>query len=259
MIGLLFFITAILYASVGFGGGSTYSALLMFTGTDYRLVPLIALSCNIIVVSGGVWHFAKSGAFSIKDTLPWVAVSVPMAWVGGYIPVSKTVFMGVLGTTLFISAIKMLFFERHPPTATYTQHAHNNRLLPFCVGGALGFVAGITGIGGGIFLAPILHHIRWATAKCIAGMCSMFIWVNSVAGLMGQLTKAHSQWGREQTDTWEILIPYVWVLPAVLIGGQIGAWLGASRIDVRWVKTITAILILYISVRLLYTFVSLLL
>ncbi len=251
MIGFLFFITAVMYASVGFGGGSTYNALLILMGTEYRVVPLVALICNIIVVSGGVWHFSKSGALSIKDTLPWIVFSVPMAWVGGYIPLSEMVFTGILGITLFLSAIKMLFFEAQNHTQTHNKNPLKNRMIPFFVGGGLGFVAGITGIGGGIFLAPVLYHIRWASAKCIAGMCSIFIWVNSIAGLTGQLMKVQNT-----PDIWHIFIPYIWVLPIVGVGGQIGAWLGASQISKKGVKTLTGILILYVSIRLLYVFAS---
>lgn len=249
VLAFLFFITALIYACVGFGGGSTYNALLILNETEYRIIPFIALTCNIIVVSSGVWHFSRHKHIKIEQILPWIILSIPAAWIGGYIKVPESVFIGVLGSALLLSGIKMLWLEKE----VFSLPSQNRSALvgspfiPPVVGASLGFLAGMTGIGGGIFLAPILHLLRWSDPKNIAGTCSLFILVNSLFGLIGQSMKL---------DTFRLLqsavSSYWMVLPAVLIGGQIGSWLGASQINVRVVKNLTALLILYIAVRLLY-------
>ena len=107
-----FLITALLYASVGFGGGSTYNALLVLSGADYRVMPLIALVCNVIVVCGGIWRFARTGDLSARRLLPFLAASVPAAWIGGRTPISETFFVGLLGGALLLSGIRLTFLKR---------------------------------------------------------------------------------------------------------------------------------------------------
>ena len=104
----LFFLVAIAYASVGFGGGSTYNALLILSGMDYRLVPAIALSCNVLVVTGGIYHYSRAGSLSVGQLLPFIVLSVPMAWLGGGLLVSEQVFIGLLGLCLLLAAMQML-------------------------------------------------------------------------------------------------------------------------------------------------------
>lgn len=253
VLAFLFFMTALLYACIGFGGGSTYNALLVLNETEYRIIPLIALTCNIIVVSGGVWHFSRHKHIKIVQILPWVILSIPAAWLGGYIKIPETVFIGVLGCALLLSGIKMLWPEKE----AFSLRSQNRSalagspLIPPVIGASLGFLAGMTGIGGGIFLAPVLHLLRWSEPKNIAGICSLFILVNSLSGLIGQGMKLGS------TGLLASAVGSYWyLLPAVLIGGQIGSWLGSSRINVGAVKNLTALLILYVAVRLLWRFVG---
>lgn len=250
LLGTFFFATALIYACVGFGGGSTYNALLVLNDTDYRIIPLIALSCNIIVVSGGVWFFSKAGHINIKKILPWLLFSVPAAWIGGFIDIPEAVFIGLLGGALLMAGIRMLWPEKttisiqeeHPPKFIYAP------FTPSVIGGSLGLLAGLTGIGGGIFLAPILHLLRWGDPKNIAGTCSLFILVNSLSGLIGQTMKLN------EMDILSSISSYWILFPSVLIGGQIGSWLGSTKLDVVAVKKVTALLILYVSARLLYRF-----
>lgn len=248
LLALLFFVTALLYACAGFGGGSTYNALLVLAETDYRLLPFIALSCNIIVVSGGVWHFSKRGHLRIREVLPWIAFSVPAAFIGGYIPVSETVFTGLLGTALLLSGLRMLWPETAHPRPDIIKHRAGFAFMPSFLGGALGLLAGLTGIGGGIFLAPVLHFLRWGNPKNIAGICSLFILVNSVAGLIGHTARLG------QMQILGSVFDYWMLFPAVLAGGQLGSWLSSSKIDVKIVKKLTAVLILYVAARLLLRF-----
>lgn len=248
---LAFFFTAFLYAGVGFGGGSTYNAILVLTDTDYRIIPLIALTCNIVVVAGGVWHFHRKGHLQIDRILPWIVFSVPASFMGGLIPISKVYFTGLLGLALFLSGVKLLWPDKvklMPAAVARAEQNANQKFVPPVLGTGLGFLAGLTGIGGGIFLAPILHFLNWGNAKQIAGGCSLFILVNSLAGIAGQLFKLSG------TDVLLLAVPYAMLLPAVLVGGQIGSWLGAGHINMVWVKKMTAILILYVAFRLLMKF-----
>lgn len=244
-----FFVTAILYASVGFGGGSTYNALLVLGDVDYRILPSIALFCNLIVVSGGVWKFARVGYVDLRRMAPWVITSVPAAWVGGSLHISEKLFVGLLGFSLLVAAVRMLWSKKkkqQPAKAIINQY----RFLPPVIGVVLGLLAGLVGIGGGIFLAPILYFMRWDSEKKIAATCSVFILVNSVSGLIGQVMKLNDM---EQVGE----ISVYWLLfPAVLVGGQIGSTMGAKYLNPKALSLMTALLILYVSLRLLLRWAS---
>ena len=254
MIILLFFITAVIYACIGFGGGSTYNALLILGNVDYRIIPIVALVCNIIVVSGNIVHFFNARYDTMKKTFAWIILSIPMAWLGGYIAISERVFTGVLGVVLLVSSVQMLWGDRLKIIQNYTPvlSSHKMVFLPYITGGILGLIAGMTGIGGGIFLAPVMHMIKWDTPKSIAGTCSVFILVNSLAGLLGQFMKTSS----DKTMLWDHLSPYIWLFPAVFIGGQLGARMSTRYLSERWIKSITGLLILYVAIRLLYTHIG---
>lgn len=238
-----FFITAILYAAVGFGGGSTYNALLVLAEIDYRILPSIALVCNLIVVSGGTYRFARAGHVDLKCVLPWIIASVPAAWLGGYMDISETMFVGLLGFSLFVAGMRMLWAKEYNQKLFIKQY----RFVPLVFGSGLGLLAGMVGIGGGVFLAPILYLLHWDTPKKIAATCSIFILVNSAAGLVGQLAKLSDM---EQA----ISIENYWMLFfAVFIGGQIGSYVGAKRLNPNILRFMTALLILYVAVRLIWS------
>lgn len=236
-----FFITAILYAAVGFGGGSTYNALLVLADVDYKLIPVIALICNLIVVSGGVYYFYRSGHVDFKRIIPWMVTSVPAAWLGGHLNISETLFIGLLGFSLLLAGIRMVLSGKKITKIKFEQY----KFIPFIFGGVLGAFAGLVGIGGGIFLAPILYLLRWDSSKKIAATCSVFILVNSLSGLIGQ--------GMKLSDTAIVSdITAYWLLfPAVFVGGQIGSHMGLKILDPRVVRLMTAALILYVSLRLI--------
>lgn len=249
---IAFSATALLYACVGFGGGSTYNALLVLAGTDYRIIPLISLLCNIVVVSGGVWHFGRKGYIKISRVLPWILFSTPASFLGGMIPLQEHVFTGLLGLALLLSGIRMLWPEKRDFSALGASSSlSESKFIPPVVGTVLGLLAGLTGIGGGIFLAPVLHFLNWGNAKLIAGLCSLFIFVNSMGGLVGQALKLDSM------ESFSLIQPYWILFPAVLLGGQIGAWLGSARMNASLVKKITALVILYVAIRLLFRFTGL--
>lgn len=244
MIGLaaLFFGTAILYSSVGFGGGSTYTALLVLNGVDYRAIPAISLVCNILVVSAGSWRFWRSGHVEWKRIWPLLLLSVPMAWLGGTIALAEREFVGILSLALAAAGIAMLFQPEAEAAAAGVDRPAT--WLEPLVGGGLGFLAGMVGIGGGIFLAPILHLLRWGGAKAIAGTCAIFILVNSVAGLAGQLGKP------DGVDRVDMLANHWLLFPAVVVGGLIGSNLGSGRLRPVHLRVATALLVLYVAVRL---------
>jgi uncharacterized membrane protein YfcA len=242
----LFLIIAALYASVGFGGGSSYTAVLMITDTDFRLVPVISLICNLIVVSGGTIYFARAGLLRANIVLPFTVLSVPMAWLGGITPIDKGSFTLVLSLVLLGSAVAMLINRPVDPIETRSVSTKQLWMLGLTAGSALGYIAGLVGIGGGIFLAPALHLIRLAPAGVIAAAASFFILVNSCAGLIGQWSKLGALEIRSDLNA------YLWLFPAVLIGGQLGSRAGIHVFSPRTVRRITAVLVFIVGGRLLF-------
>lgn len=240
-----FFLTALLYASVGFGGGSTYTALLVFVGTDYRVLPVVALACNIIVVTGGSIRFARAGLVPWRKVLPLVAVSVPMAFLGGLTPIREAAFLLLLGVSL-LAAGALLVLQRPPRTG---ETARPRPIVDGALGGAVGYLSGLVGIGGGIFLSPIQHLMRWAGPRQIAATASVFILVNSIAGLAGQLTKLGTAGAANLIAWWPLFV-------AVLIGGQIGSHAGIRLFTEPLVRRATGLLILAIAIQLLWKTLS---
>ena len=239
---VLFILIAALYASVGFGGGSSYSALLALFGVNYLLIPIISLACNILVVSGNTVRYSRAGAYNWGEIWPFLILSIPCAWLGGRISIPEHIFTGLLALALFIAGLILLFghnLDKDRPT-------HNAPALNAAIGAGLGFVSGLVGIGGGIFLAPILHLINWGKPKHIAALCSLFILVNSVAGLGGQMVKFLSAY------TVSDLFPYLPLALAVLTGGYIGNRLGLNVFSQNTVNKLTAVLILFVASRLLW-------
>jgi uncharacterized protein len=236
-----FFLTALLYASVGFGGGSTYIALLVLAGVSAQLVPVVAPLCNIVVVTGGTIRFARAGLVPWRRVLPLVIVSAPLAYLGGLTPIKQTTFIAILGASLFVAGLLLLF--QRPRAAKTTRKT--TTVGDAALGGAVGYLSGLVGIGGGIFLSPLQHLMRWSAPRQIAATASVFILVNSVAGLAGQLTKLGTSGLASLVDFWPLLV-------AVLIGGQIGTHAGIKLFSEPAVRRATGVLILYVSGQLLW-------
>jgi uncharacterized protein len=247
MFGLIsgFFGTALLYASVGFAGGSTYNALLVLAGVDQKIFPIIALVCNLIVATGGSIRFAKAGLVPWRRLWPLLAVSVPAALIGGALPVPKPVFVALLAGSLLMAGV-LLLVQREPREviAKSTRYA----ILGPVIAAPLGLLAGIVGIGGGIFLAPVLHLIGWDKTKRVAASASVFILVNSLAGLAGQLSKIVGG----GVAALEPVAAYWPLAVAVLVGGQIGSRAGVQLLPPLWLRRLTALLILYVAIRLMW-------
>jgi uncharacterized membrane protein YfcA len=243
-----FFVTALLYASVGFGGGSTYNALLALAGVDYRLLPAVALTCNILVVIGGTWRFHKAELLPWRRALPLVVISAPFAWLGGLTPIKETLFLSLLAGSLFVAGVALLLQKDRADAETVPDRKAT--IADLLTGAGVGYLAGLVGIGGGIFLAPYLHITRWAGAKQIAATASLFILVNSVAGLGGQLLKLGS------TGALPDVAAYWPLALAVIIGGQIGSFAGTKVLSPTLVKRATAVLILYVAGQLVWKLVG---
>jgi len=185
---LLFFLVAFLYSIVGFGGGSSYLAILVLAGLTYQTIPPIALLCNLIVVTGGFIHFYRAGHFNLNRVLPFVITSIPMAYWGGRMLINEKVFSLLLGFSLLAVAVR-LFLPDISNDEARQMSGKQEWLVGLPVGALLGFLAGVLGIGGGIFLSPLLLLMRWVNVKQAAAAASFFILVNSIAGLAGQATK----------------------------------------------------------------------
>ena len=242
LLAIFFFVTAILYSSVGFGGGSTYLALLLIWGIPYFIFPVIALSCNILVVSGNCFNYIRAGNLNFKLLIPYLIGSIPLAFIGGSLPIEKRLFEILLFLVLSAAGILLLLNFK-----SYDDKEENYRKIPIpvsiLIGGVLGFISGIVGIGGGIFLSPILFLIRAGRPKHIVTTASLFILINSVSGIIGQLTK-----NSVLTE-----IPNYWyLLVAVLIGGQIGNFLNLKVFPTRILVLITSCLVLFVAIRMAY-------
>ena len=242
LLAILFLATAILYSSVGFGGGSTYLALLLIWGVPYFIFPVIALSCNILVVSGNCFNYIRAGNLNFKLLLPYLIGSIPLAFIGGSLPIEKRLFEILLFLVLSAAGILLLLNFK-----SYDDKEENYRKIPIpvsiLIGGVLGFISGIVGIGGGIFLSPILFLIRAGRPKHIVTTASLFILINSVSGIIGQLTK-----NSVLTE-----IPNYWyLLVAVLIGGQIGNFLNLKVFPTRILALVTSCLVLFVAIRMAY-------
>ena len=239
LLAILFLVTAALYSSVGFGGGSTYLALLLIWGIPYFVFPVIALSCNIIVVSGNCFNYIRAGNLNFRLLYPYLIGSIPLAYVGGSLPLGKQLFEILLFIVLLVAGILLLFSFK-----SYNDEDKSYRKIPIfisaLIGGLLGFISGIVGIGGGIFLSPVLFLIKAGRPKHIATIASLFILINSISGLIGQLTKNLVL--MEVQNYWYLLV-------IVFIGGQIGNFLNLKIFPARILALVTALLVLFVSVR----------
>ena len=242
ILSILFFVTAILYASVGFGGGSTYLALLLLWGVPYFIFPVVALTCNIIVVSGNCFNYIRAGNLNLKLLIPYLIGSIPLAFIGGSLPIEKEFFEILLFLVLTIAGVLLLFKFN-----SYDDKIEIFRKIPILVsiliGGILGFVSGVAGVGGGIFLSPILFLLKAGKPKHIVTTASLFILINSLSGIFGQLTKNAVL--NEIQNYWFLFL-------AVLIGGQIGNFLNLKIFPTRILALITAGLVLFVAARMAY-------
>lgn len=239
---IAFFIIATVYSSVGFGGGSSYLALMALMGVAPGIMRPSALLCNIVVVVGGTYIFGKAGYLDVRKSWPFIVASVPFAFLGGYWKIGEDAFFLLLGFTLVLASVALWIQPNDG-----SRKLSDNTFLNAGVSAGVGLLSGLVSIGGGIFLSPILHLSKWDTARKISALASVFILANSISGLAGQFT-------RNATIDWQFVLP---LLGAVLIGGQIGSRLGANKFNPLYIRRITALLILLAGINILKDHLSL--
>lgn len=234
---LIFFIIALFYSSVGFGGGSSYLAIMSLFLTDFYEIRSTALILNICVVTIGTIIFIRNKVFDFKLFWPFLVSSIPLAYFGAQLKLSQEVFFLILGSALILSGVAMILRYINAKLESHEFSLAKKLSL----GGSVGFLAGVSGIGGGIFLSPSLNLLNWANPRAVAALASIFILVNSISGLVG-LTVA----GTLQVDPnliWKLIL-------AVVIGGGIGSYLSSKKFNLRILGGLTAILVIYVGLRL---------
>jgi uncharacterized protein len=239
----LFLLAAVIYSMAGFGGGTAYIAMLALSGVPITHVAVVALLCNVIVVAGGTWRFAGAGHLRPTLLLPFLITSAPSAYIGGRLALEAPTLHLLTGAVLLLAGLALLLSARRAsdlPEELPTGFAFWS--LAAVLGLLLGMLAGVIGIGGGVFLAPILHLLRWGTARQIAATASAFILINSLAGLAGKAAHVADA---------ELLLTYAPLFVAVLLGGQLGSHLGARRLPASALRRITALVVLYAALNLL--------
>ena len=234
-----FFITAILYSSVGFGGGSTYLALMLIWDIPYYIFPIIALFCNIIVVSGNSINYIRSGNLNIKLLTPYLVGSIPFAFLGASISIEKEIFEILLFFILVIAGI-FLLIGSESFNKDQIKIKQIPKILSISIGSVIGFISGIVGIGGGIFLSPLLFLMKAGYPKHIATTASLFILINSIFGVAGQLTK--NIVFNEFLNYWPLFL-------VVLTGGQVGNFLNIKFLTNKTLALITSLLVIFVAAR----------
>ena len=236
LIAALIFIVAVLYSTVGHAGASGYLAAMALFGMAPAVMKPTALTLNIIVAIIGTIRFCRAGFFSWRTFWPFAIASIPAAFVGGWLTLPASVYKAIVGLVLLYSAVRIFFSARGPDE-------QETRLVPIGValiwGAAIGLLSGLTGVGGGIFLSPLLLLMHWARTKETSGVSVTFILFNSVAGLLG-----HGLFAHFATISTLPHAAFVWG-PAALVGGLIGTELGTRRLPIagirRWLSVVLVV------------------
>ena len=235
----LIFVAALLYSSVGHGGASGYLAVMALLSVAPESMRPAALTLNVLVSSIALYKFYKVKAFSWPLLLPIIAASIPFAFIGGSIDLPTYIYKPIIGVVLLVAAWQI--FNRARTVANDIKPSPPKHLL-FGMGAGLGLLSGLTGVGGGIFLSPILILMNWAETKMISGVAAAFILVNSIAGLAGVLTRGASF---PPGLAW-------WGLAAV-VGGLIGAEYGSRRLANPTIRQVLALVLAIAGAKMLLT------
>jgi len=230
-------VIAFLYSSVGHAGASGYIATMTLFGLAATVIRPTALVLNILVATIGSFQFWRAGHFSWKLFWPFALLSIPAAYLGGYLQPSASVLRILIGLVLLFSAARLIF-RRGDPDKTVTP----SRPTAVGVGVGLGFLSGLTGTGGGIFLTPLLLFCQWAHIRQAAAVSALFILANSIGGLIGYFTAVHS------VPTLGITL----AIPAI-IGGAIGSYFGSRRFPTRTISILLAIILTIAGGKLIFT------
>lgn len=231
LLAFAFAITAFVYSSVGLAGGSSYTAMLAIVGTYYLAIPIISLLLNTLVSSVGTYHFVRYKHVRWRLVIPFLVTSMPMAYLGATLHLPKVVFLWALWCSLIFVALRIYAFST--PSLHLSLTKTQRLIVAFVSGALLGLIAGIVGIGGGIYLVPLIIVLGLGNAKEAAACGVVFIFLNSLLGLLGRLQ-------HQPVD----IRPYWPLLIAVIIGGFAGSYLGASRFQPRTVEQVLGVVIL---------------
>ncbi len=242
MLVLAFAFIAFVYASVGFGGGSSYLAILALAAIPYPEIRLTALICNVVVVLGSALLYVQKKQIHWLKVLPLVLASVPLAFIGARARIHESTFFLLLGISLVAAAVLLWAHpEKQRPDASEAETAKPVR--DACIGGGIGLLSGLVGIGGGIFLSPVLHFLHWDASRKIAATASFFILVNSLSGIFGQLL----------SNSVPLNWPFIGSLVlAVLVGGQLGLRFSFRFFSPVLIRRVTAVLVLVAGVEVLW-------
>ena len=230
-------LVAFLYSSVGHAGASGYIATMTLFGLATTVIRPTALVLNILVATIGSFQFWRAGYFSWNLFWPFALLSIPAAYFGGYLQPSTAILRILIGIVLLFSATRLIFRTKDPEQTTPP-----SKPVAIGVGAGLGFLSGLTGTGGGIFLTPLLLFCEWAKIRQAAAVSALFILVNSIGGLVGYFTAVHS-------------IPTLGIhlaIPAI-IGGTIGSYLGSRRLAPRGIAIFLAVVLVIAGCKLIFT------
>lgn len=234
---ILLYVVAFLYASVGHGGASGYLALMALAGTAPGVMKPTALILNLFVSMIAFIQFYRGGHFRYKLIWPFLVASIPLAFIGGRMQIGDSAYKQLLGVLLLIPAIRFLFFNQDTEKPLNTQNIY----LSILIGGVIGFLSGLIGIGGGILLAPVLILLHWADQKQTAAACAIFIFINSVSGLFGQMSKGI-----------DISTSMMTMTIIAFCGGLTGSYFGAQRFDQKILRYILATVLIVAAAKLLF-------
>ncbi|MDQ1612525.1 MAG: uncharacterized protein QOG00_2456 [Pyrinomonadaceae bacterium] len=241
ILALLILAAAALYSSVGHGGASGYLAAMALFGLAPATMKPTALCLNVLVASIATFRFRRAGCFSWSLFWPFAVASIPLAFVGGAISLPTTIYKQVVGVTLLYAAFRLFLFTRAKAEATAAATRAAPLALAMLSGGLIGLLSGLTGVGGGIFLSPLLLLMNWADTRRTAGVSAAFILVNSIAGLSGNLTTLHAL---------PPALPYFAI--AAVGGGIIGSEFGSRRLASVTIRRLLAVVLIVAGIKMIF-------
>ena len=240
LVSSLFFFVAFLYSSVGHGGASGYLAVMSLFAIAPKEMASTALLLNILVAGIALIAYMRAGHYSLRLSLPFLITSIPLAFVGGMIPVGTKVYGALLAVALIAAAFRlMLRLEKTPELASDSEP---KLIVALPAGGAIGFISGLVGVGGGIFLSPLMLLLRWADVRKTAATSAFFIVANSIAGIVGRV----SQGNFSATTS----IPF---LIAALFGGLLGAQWGATKFSTLTLRRLLGVALAIAAAKLVFS------
>lgn len=233
---LCVFVVAVLYSSVGHGGASGYIAVMALFSMAPDAFKPTALTLNILVASIATYSFMRAGHFSWRLFWPFAATSIPCSFIGGYLSLPLQIYKPLVGLVLLASAYRLLFHKNRESEII----KHPSTVAALAVGAGLGFLSGLTGVGGGIFLSPLLLILNWGRIREVSAVAALFILVNSMSGLLGHVSSLQF-----------IPAAALFMAVAALSGGIFGSSLGSRQLPVAGVEKVLSLVLVIAGIKLL--------